>query len=232
MNLNKTRRNILRKGFTLIELLLVVALIATIGGMAVISFHNVNRGMEASLITTELSVIRESLLIFKQDMGEAPQFIAELLQSPAPDAEDNMGGWWWREDGNYPVSDAFLPTLPDSSLFSYDPATRRGWSGPYLRAEVFSAADNELRETRINPDGAPNVSGTINSDSAVTPSKKMAILKSDYSNFPQKSDAGIKVSHYQFNFDDDSGEIAIRFLDDPTSSSPKIIGETRSGIKP
>ena len=131
------------------------------------------------------------------------------------------------------MSNSEMPLLPDVSLFSHDPATRRGWNGPYLQSEIFSGNGNELEETRVNPDSALDNYGTIKSDAELSPPKKIAILKSDYSSFPQAAitEPEKTISHYQLIFNDSSGEIVVWFLDDPTITSPRTIAELRLGIK-
>lgn len=238
------------RGFTLMELLLVVAIIGIVGGLAIVSLGGIRRNAEETLIRSELTVIRDAALLFKQDMGQHPQFIAELFQSPDPD--DLMGGWWWRDGGNYPLLDSdltpLLPSLPDVSLYSYDPVTRRGWNGPYIQRELLSGSNNELRETRVNPDSALESLGAIDSTVGFEPPKSIAILRSDYGSFSQVSktnEGGTitrTISHYQLVFNDSSGELVVRFVDNPhlgkflndsteTVTELDIVAEIRVGIK-
>lgn len=222
-----------KRGFTLIELMIVMAVIAVISGMIVVQLQGIGRASDERLMVAELATIREAALRFKHDMGQPPQFIAELLQSPDPANADGMGGWWWRSNGNHPVPNAQLPALPNASLYVYDPAIDRGWNGPYLQRELLSGSENELSETRENPESALNSQGTIESDNSASLPKKMAILKSDYNSFPQVVTPSDRiVSHYQFVFDDSSGEIAVRFLNDPAITNPRVVVKINSGIKP
>ncbi len=223
-----------KRAFTLIELMIVMAVIAVISGMIVVQLQGIGRASDEKLVVAELATIREAALRFKHDMGQPPQFIAELLQSPDPSNIDGMGGWWWRSNGNHPVPNAQLPALPNASLYEYDPAIDRGWNGPYLQRELLSDIENKLREVRENPASASNSQGTIESDNTASPPKKMAILKSDYNSFPQvvtTSDERI-VSHYQFVFDDSSGEIVVRFLNDPAVTNPRVVAKINLGITP
>ncbi len=238
----------------MIELMLVVAILVVIGGLAVVKLGGLGQNAEKLLVRSELTVIRDAVLRFKQDMGQPPQFVAELFQPP--DQTDRMGGWWWRSDGNYPVLDSLLPPLPDSSLYLYDPATRRGWNGPYLQSELLESEllggiNNELKVTRVNPLGAPEWRGEIDSETGMTPPKRIAMLRSDYGSFPQvsktKGDGTVTrtISHYQFDFSDPSGEVIVRFLDSPhpyqfldepnpliADLDDEIVAEIRLGIKP
>lgn len=194
-------------GFTLLELLLCISIVAAMTGMALVLINDSAIEVEEKLVATELERIAEAVRRFNRDMGEPPAILAELMQSP--DGSDNMGGWWWRDGMGIPQ--------PQERLLKFDPATGRGWNGPYLRAEAYSTPERELAEKRIDLGGTDT---EIKSTSTEPEPKKLAILVSDYSLAPQyidrESDPHIMYSHYRLDytgFDDiDRQELKIRFV--------------------
>lgn len=216
-------------GFTLVELLLVVAILGALAALVVSEMTGVEGDADRKIVRSELVKIREAIVRFKRDMGEAPYYLAELLQSPDP--SDRLGGWWWRNAGQQP------PTR----LFRYDPATRRGWDGPYLRVEISSTetvgAGSEVRESRVGSsipyvDGNESSDESIDSSVASSPTERLAMLTSDFSAYKQVAIAGRLVSHYQLVFNDPSGEVAVRFVRDPSASTVDVVERIRLGIRP
>lgn len=207
-------------GFSLIEMLLVVAIMSVVAGavMMVFSGGTIEQA-DRQLIMTDCAAIRDAAMRFQHDMGEPPKFIAELLQSPDPD--EAGGGWWWRE------------VQPPARFFSYDPAIRRGWSGPYLAADNTVTSSAETGE-----DGWK----TMTRESGVADSAaggRLTILASRHSSYPQRfvEDPHRRtrtfVSHYQFDVSD-GGEPVVRFVADPLVSpgSEHIICRLALGIEP
>jgi hypothetical protein len=160
-------------------------------------------------------------------MGEAPQFIAELLQAPDP-ADSNFGGWWWRKNSGHTGAISTLPNLPLARLYTFDKATGRGWNGPYLQIEFVSKTGEETRETHIDTSGTAI---TINSDTTNADKQLITFLKAQYNTITQASDTGRFVSHYQFDFSDPN-EIKLRFLSDPIAGTVEVLKEIGLGIKP
>jgi prepilin-type N-terminal cleavage/methylation domain-containing protein len=214
------------RAFTLLEMIVVVIVLAALAGLLVANVGGVERDQSDVLVASELATIRKAALRFQADLGQPPRYVAELLQSPDP--ADPMGGWWWR-------TQADRDELEARGLLAWDPATGRGWNGPYVQPEVYSTSGGsddlpEVRESRINAAGATE---TIDSDGAAAPPRRLSALRSDAAAFPQATtDAGRLVSHYQFVFDDPSGEVVARFVDDPTDADPAVIAELRLGVKP
>lgn len=197
-------------------MLLVVAILAVVAGAAVVLSSGAVEQTDQQMIQAECAAIRTAALAFRADMGDAPQRIAELLQSPDP--TDRRGGWWWRAEDD----------KPPQALYSYDPATRRGWNGPYLRADHVSAADDETVEARLT-------GSATHEESVAAPSsgRRLAILLSRYTTFPQKTDGDRLVSHYQFDTAE-AHELAVRFVRDPLVSpgGEQVISRVGLGVEP
>ncbi len=139
--LDQTRQSRgLLTAFTLTELLIVVALLSVIAGLALVHYNGVQDQAEQGLAQVELGQLADAVRQFALDMGEPPQFLCELMQSPDP--ADAHHGWWWRNGGDHPVlnddGDPVCAAYPARGLWVYDPATRRGWNGPYITAELSS----------------------------------------------------------------------------------------------
>ncbi|MBN2582424.1 MAG: prepilin-type N-terminal cleavage/methylation domain-containing protein [Planctomycetes bacterium] len=139
--LGRTRRcGATAAAFTLTELLIVVALLSVIAGVALVHYNGVQDQAEHGLSQVELNRLADAVRQFCLDMGEPPQFLCELMQSPDPD--DAHHGWWWRDGGDYPLLDSedepLCAAYPAQGLWRYDPTTRRGWNGPYVEAECSS----------------------------------------------------------------------------------------------
>lgn len=136
-----------RRAFTLLEMTIVVAILAIIAGAALMAYDSTGDAASKDLVRHDMGVLAQAIRQFKADMGEPPQFIAELLQSPATNLShstfDGLGGWWWRTQAG-----AYMAPYPAANLWSFDPTVRRGWRGPYLRIEGRSAAGAEWAEGR------------------------------------------------------------------------------------
>lgn len=152
------------RGMTLLELLTVVVILATLGGAALFALSGAEQSAREDVRTIELVRIRDAVLRFRADTGQTPRLLAELMQSPDP--ADELGGWWWRGAGD--------PPLPAAR---FDPATRLGWDGPYLRAEhrtpSVAGQFGEGRESRVDDDGSVS-----NFDSDASAGRGLAMLLS------------------------------------------------------
>lgn len=205
--------------FTLVETLLVVALVALVAGTAVALLSGTQEKADKQLIQTECATIRRAVLQFRADLGQSPQHLAELLQSPNP--SDTLGGWWWRSSSDK------LPT----ALYSYDPATRRGWNGPYLKIDTLSDADQSAIEKRLVTSGSYAVTSA---DPAA--GKRLAAMLSRYATYPQKyrnNDPAQPVSHYQLDASE-SSELAVRFVVDPLAPPDEavVVARLKLGVEP
>jgi prepilin-type N-terminal cleavage/methylation domain-containing protein len=202
-------------GFTLVELLVTIAILSVVAGMAVYLVSGVQNSGETQAVQAELVTIRKACLRFKADMGEPPRYLAELLQSPS--SSNGLGGWWWRTDGT-----------PAARLRSFDPVVGRGWNGPYLCAELTSAAAEEASESRTNAGG---VMESISSDNSA--GKHLTLLRSEYGCHPQKKDGDKTLSHFQLDFSV-ADRISVRFLHDPlqTPCESNVVARLDLGLKP
>ena len=198
-------------GFTLAEMLVVVAIIAVVAGMVVWLAGGARETAEKQTVQAELATIRNACLQFKADMGEPPQYLAELMQSP-DGSVDSLGGWWWRTDGT-----------PDVRLRKFDPATRRGWDGPYIKSEARSSSGAEARESRLTTaDGYE----PANSDDGT--GHRLCLLLSDCA-LGQASEGTRLISHYQLDLTD-TDELFVRCVQNPGDAPDKAVVVTRLGL--
>ena len=68
-------------GFTLIELLVVMAIIATLGSIAVPRYFNSLEKTREVALRSNLKVIREAIDQFHQDTGKLPASLEELVKN-------------------------------------------------------------------------------------------------------------------------------------------------------
>jgi prepilin-type N-terminal cleavage/methylation domain-containing protein len=209
------RANQARAAMTLMELLAVVAILALVAGMATIFFGGVGQRADEQLATAECAEIRSAVQRFAADMGEPPRLLAELLQSPDP--ADSMGGWWWRTDGT-----------PTPAYRAFDPATRRGWNGPYLQSVCVSGSSQSTCEARLKSNGQYE-QFEANPESG----KRLAILRSKYASYPQATCNGRLASHYQLDLTKPD-DLAVRFVRDPAAPPAQagVVAQLCTGVKP
>lgn len=128
-------------GFTLIELLVVVAILTAIATTAFGYYHEAAEETKEELARVQLAELANAIQRFRQDTGYYPR--------EGPFALDTAGGAiaaatvpsaaWFQSPANLwqlveqPV---MLATHAQAFLANWDPATRRGWHGPYLRRGV------------------------------------------------------------------------------------------------
>lgn len=145
-------------GFSLLELLVVVSIIATLGGVVVLSLDGTKEGADQSIAQAEMATAKAALLRFRDDMGYLPG------QGPLGLATGGSGslgqvdlGGVRRQLGDFALSlsdgevaaifgspACFLqlfkeplgPVDPATGIavpvVAHDPIARRGWRGPYL----------------------------------------------------------------------------------------------------
>lgn len=99
-----------RRGFTVLELILVVAILATVAGGVLASLEGAQDRAAGDVTTHELGQVRDAVLAFRRDLGALP------VQADAEDLSQ------------------LLAAAPPAGVAAWDPALRRGWRGPYLRA--------------------------------------------------------------------------------------------------
>ncbi len=198
-------------------MLVVIAIMAVVAGGVVWLSGGARGAAEEKAIQAELATIRKACLQFKADMGEPPQYLAELMQSPDP--ADSPGGWWWREPSS----------RPDARLCKFDPATGRGWNGPYIKAEFVStdtdadAGDDPDRATELRLETAASYvpSGHTSPPVVSSVGKRLAILVSDFQGGQKRypGDARRLLSHYQLDLTR-SDETFVRFVEYDQGSDP------------
>lgn len=188
-------------------MLVVVAILGVMFGIAVMMTSGVSPRTDDQMIQAECAEIRKAAHRFRADMGEPPRFLAELMQSPDP-----VGGWWWTDNA------------PSPSLRTYDPITRRGWNGPYLQSDFASVATQATIESRL-----VGTTTYERATSVLATGKRLTVLLSRYTTYPQQQDGSTLVSHYQLDFSDPN-EIAVRFVKDPLAAADQIQIVTRLGL--
>lgn len=103
-----------RAGFTLIELLVTVAVLAVVAGVAARQFRVARNEAEMTVARASVSRVREALLGCEQ----APGLLADMRSVPGFQEEDLR------------IADLLFRR---HAWDTYDPITRRGWRGPYMR---------------------------------------------------------------------------------------------------
>lgn len=125
--------------FTLIELIVVVAVLASIAGLAVATLSGTQEQVTRDLALNELSEVRKAILQFKADTGFLPKRGPFNLASRAPDGGQvvltglQTEAWF---DAPANLSQLFECPLPTGHpLATWNPDRRRGWRGPYLQRD-------------------------------------------------------------------------------------------------
>ena len=152
----------LRQGFTLLELLVVVGILAVVAGTLVLSLEGTEEQAAAGVSRHELGQLRQAVLRFYQDTGwlpgqgpfalvgehplgqldpNNPQHWPDHLASASP---AQRAAWarhpanWWQLLQNPLVDRSGALIHP---LGRWNPATRRGWRGPYLSRQGGGPVD-------------------------------------------------------------------------------------------
>jgi prepilin-type N-terminal cleavage/methylation domain-containing protein len=140
-----------RRGFTLLEMVVVVAILAVVAGTAIVALGGTEDDARTLLARSEMATLRDALVRWKQDIGSFPDTSGSLTPlvalalgrdpagnvTPLPDPSlaSTANGWVLANPGTS-VPPAL--TFPSASLSTWNPATRRGWRGPYLSIELTS----------------------------------------------------------------------------------------------
>lgn len=142
------------RGFTLLELLLVVAILAVIGGAALLAFTDVEERVEDQSVRPEMVEIAKALRAFRHDMGDWPRRGLFALAADggwidpadddhwpagAPAGETARAAWLHAPANLYqllahgadPWVHAVLEPVFGAGRIT-DPDTGRGFRGPYL----------------------------------------------------------------------------------------------------
>lgn len=125
--------------FTLIELILVVAVLATLSGLAIATMQGVDAHASLDIARSELAEVRKAVLRFEADTGFLPKRGPFNLASRTDDngsvtlASGQTEAWF---DAPANLSQLFTCPLPTGhALATWNPDRRRGWRGPYLRRD-------------------------------------------------------------------------------------------------
>ncbi|MBN1347701.1 MAG: prepilin-type N-terminal cleavage/methylation domain-containing protein [Phycisphaerae bacterium] len=158
--MDPTRRYRYRPGFTLIELLVVVAIIALLISILLPSLSKAREQARATLCASRISQLAKSILVYGDDYGETPPFLARgwedvddtaRLNSEMYDGKTLME-WALFEDWCIPDP----PTYWDAA--SFDPSIHRVQDGtlfPYTRFETLYRCPDFERVT--DPSRSQNV---------------------------------------------------------------------------
>jgi prepilin-type N-terminal cleavage/methylation domain-containing protein len=94
-------------GFTLLEAVIVIAILATLAGLAVSQLAPVQDDSFANAARAELATLRDACVRWSSDLGPLPTTLGDLTSATPP---------------------ASVP----AGLTSWNPDLKRGWRGPYL----------------------------------------------------------------------------------------------------
>lgn len=117
---------LVQAGFTLLELLVVVALLATLAGLAVTAYDsNSDDSIATQLAQSEMTELAKALRQFRRDVGNYP-----IVANPT----DFKHLFVFVDADNDNVDDI-------QGYARFDPDTARGWRGPYLEQRGISCVD-------------------------------------------------------------------------------------------
>ena len=142
-----------RGGFTLLELLMVVAIMATIGGMVFLSVSGLSDDVESEASVREMRTLHDAIKAFRRDTGYYPKQGPFALTSDGGAVDvNNSAHWPWflesatstqRQDWFHHPANFYQLVLAQSPLNgtghvleTFRPQTGRGWRGPYLKDGV------------------------------------------------------------------------------------------------
>jgi len=171
------------RSFTLLELVIVLTILAALAGSLLVSLGTSSDHAEAGIRELRAGELREALRRFRADTGYfpgeglfAPDTTNGVLRPASPPAPfANTAEWeaWLTSPANLlmlirapatastiDTSDPYAWALIGSAepLVTWSPERRRGWRGPYLRAE--SVGWVELA-TQIDQSGALNAAPSL-----------------------------------------------------------------------
>lgn len=151
------------RGFTLLEMLVVIVVLAALGGAAVVAAGDRRDDALRQVAQMEMQKIKQALLQFRRDTGylpgQGPFALVNLdttdnLDGSCTFASSSVGGvrrlsvpsdFWFASPANFSqlyVAPAMCTNHPQAALVQpWQPATGRGWRGPYLSAQGEGLVD-------------------------------------------------------------------------------------------
>ena len=146
-----------RRAFTLLELLVVVAILAIVAGGVIAMMDGAESGATSTVNQTEMLELKQAVLSFQQNTGWLPkQGPFALTTDPVPGFIDpaNALHWpaaapassaarqaWFHSPANfYQLYENPLQNMAHP-LNAWNPATKRGWKGPYLSRDGEGLVD-------------------------------------------------------------------------------------------
>jgi prepilin-type N-terminal cleavage/methylation domain-containing protein len=141
-----------RRGFTLLELVLVIGILVIIAGTVVATLDSASEDAALQLARSELGTLRDGCIRWRADMGAYPDASAisgSATVSPLIALTLQSGQSF--QDG------AGIPYMISPTLNPWNPATRRGWRGPYV-----SFASSRIITIKVNgATGDPDSGGAL-----------------------------------------------------------------------
>lgn len=149
-----------RLAFTLLELIVVVAILATLAGGAILLIGPAEEQARAQMSQMEMARLREAILQFHSDTGYLPMQGPFALTSeggsvPVP-AE---GADWFYHPANFNQLYDNPLSGTGHALETWNPDTKRGWRGPYISS--FGEGYVDIGDD-LQPDGSGSpTAGTV-----------------------------------------------------------------------
>ncbi len=158
-------------GFTLLELLVVVSILAAVAFITTGTFKDVGVNTNESLVYAEMQHVATAIRRFKQDTGYYPKTgpfdlvgsgagVIDLEELADWTDSEVLADWFYSPANLYQLLSTESPLIgTDHTLETYDPATGRGWRGPYLNGfgDGKLVIGNDLNDetAKGNPEGSP-----------------------------------------------------------------------------
>ncbi len=121
-----------QEGFTLIEILIAFALVMIMGGVVFVSYRGIVAKNAAKATVESLRVIRNALEQYREDVGEYPASLRDLLKKPADEKASEQWAGPYIETKKGDIKDGF------NHPFHY--AVTPGGEHPY---ELYSYGPND-----------------------------------------------------------------------------------------
>lgn len=162
MKTNSSIKRFHQAGFTLIELVIVIAILASLAGSAVLMVGAADESSHVEMGRIEIGEIRDALIQFKRDMGYMPTHgPLALVDDGGAVPMPAEGEEWFYNPANF--AQLFENPFAGSShsFENWNPETKRGWRGPYLSgsSERFVTVGDSLQS---DGGGSPAMGGVLN----------------------------------------------------------------------